>query len=723
MTRGSARVLTVPWAVALCGLGWWLLGIDARPAAADPAGSHPHIYSLSRTYGRAGDVLTVRGIDFGATAPTNPGTGVLFDYSLTTHTGTQATINSWSPTTIQCQVPASSVSTPHNVGVVTDSHVTHAGAPPSPDPGASVESQGTPGMRDNLEFTYEDAAAFRVTSIAGSLDVVPATGYAAPSAGYCYWGDKLELTVTINFTLTLADFVQWDAGNVGKPVSLYLRGPNLDPRADYEARWEGRLDKYRLSVGGPEKYWAQIVSLNSVSTGNPNEWACTLVVSNKASLGATNCVPFVVRPWMGWDLKWGWNGATRDDVPLTPGDWSIVGIKFPESLHYVDSGGTSPTPALDAVVTTWGQGRVELPAPLTVTVYHPLDLEVTADRGTSWDRFDDPVGGPPSTFNGNDRLIPSVPANAVPRVWFSMPIPEKQGAPQATEGALPGRGVRLWWDDPVQDPAPWYGYAMEIVNQSRLPLVGGVRPENPGAVAMEVPEFNLAPVSFPADARFYANYPNPGFPVIPTGSVTGEASPNDASGPTDLRADLTRQGLSLVAEPSTPDGTGWATVRYLTLQAPINQPSVAALPLSPSEFQPAYYATTATLDRWTGAALDPQPSLGVAGDYTAQEARLYDPFLAKVFVNSDGSRDHRTGALTADLANLGPLADLTAVDLTGAPASVLGYWNVNYDENNSGDPFGYLYEEAYRSFILAVSVREGWDVRLYGMAGSAPGAG
>ena len=41
---------------------------------------------------------------------------------------------------------------------------------------------------------------------------------------------------------------------------------------------------------------------------------------------------------------------------------------------------------------------------------------------------------------------------------------------------------------------------------------------------------------------------------------------------------------------------------------------------------------------------------------------------------------------------------------------------MNYNENSSKDPYGWLYEEAYRSFILALSVRESWDVRVFGSA-------
>ena len=258
---------------------------------------------------------------------------------------------------------------------------------------------------------------------------------------------------------------------------------------------------------------------------------------------------------------------------------------------------------------------------------------------------------------------------------------------------------------------------------------------------MEAPGFRLAPPpNSPAfslvSGNFYAGYPSTDWPELPAGQVQGRAA--FQRGGATVRADPFRQGMDLAPqaearpEPAPATGVDTAQVEYLGLQIPPSQPSLAQLfwVASRSAWQHAYYATTTTVDPWSLIAgwsaidswpvydqvgnqirpVEPQPSLGVANDFTPLERATYAPNLAKVFVNSDGTLDP-TGQGTCDQAYLGPLADLSTIDLdVDANGQVdnpvfAGYWNLYFNESASPDPFGWLYEEAYRSFIFAVSVR------------------
>jgi hypothetical protein len=689
----------------------WQVGNGVAWAAPEPAGSHPHIYSLSKTYVRVGQQITLRGIDFGPTAPVKAGTGVLFNYNRTRHTGMRATVVSWSNTTIVCTVPGvGGTVRVSEVGVVTDRHVAHAGAPPSPDPGATTETVGTPGMGDRVQVVIARAPYQITARVLPTVTLVRPTGYGADPAGQARWGDTLRLTVELRFTLAPATYAwsSWGTYNNNKPVYLYLMGPDVDPRAPgYEARWEGRLQSYVA------KFPAAIDRVERIGTGdNHRIW-----ISNFSAPVSSVAKALCIGPYRGNDGRWGWNDRVRDDMPWTPGEWRLVGLLIPETLYYQNTSGavvavdthastvTTFTGRRIALDNTWGDATED---PYVVTILHPLDLRVSADGGANWDSF----GPSDTTSNGNRRLIPAppvAPAGTVPRLWFSTPIPEVQAQPDPGEGALPGQEASLW-----------SAYGMLVVNQSHVRLGPGSFPAETGGPAVEVPEFGLAPFAFPADPDFYAGYPNSDFPSIPAGSVAAEMEVTYAGG--NARCDATTHALNLPpVPPSPPPGNrvGIAEVRDMSLTVPVNQPSLAAVPLSNGGSQPASYATTATCNTWTGAPVDPQPSLGVPGDYTLDEARLYDRYLAKAFVNSDGSRDEATGALTADLGNIGPLVDLSTVDVANAEESLLGFWNLQYAEALSPDPFGWLYEEAYRSFILSLSVRESYEMRLSGMGGAA----
>ena len=692
------------WAVLGAGLMLGLLMLPGAPAvwaAPEPVGSHPHIYSLSKTYANIGQQMTIRGIDFGPTAPVSAGTGVLFNYDRTTHTGVRAAVVSWSNTTIVCTVPnlASTVRI-SEVGVVTDRHKSHAGAPPVPDRGATTETYGTPTMKERLRVVIARAPYQITEQVTPTVTIVRPSGYPADVAGQIRWGDTLQLTVELRFTLPVSTYRwrSWSTYNNDKPVYLYLIGPDLDPRAPgYEARWEGRLRKYLLKLP------AAIDRVERIGTGSRHR----MWISNYSAAVADVARPLCVGPYYGNDGQWGWRpDRSRDDIPWTPGEWRLVGVLIPLTLEYLDSSGARVAVDTHAsTVTTFTGRRIAfdnnwadaVENPYIVTVQHPLDLNVSANGGGIWERF----GSADRTANGNRRLLPASPAGTVPRLWFSTPIPEYLPWPDPAEGASPGALAGLWPN-----------YRVQAINQSHLRLGTGSGAGEVGGLAMDVPDFTLAPINFPGDPRFYAAYPNSYFPRLSPGSVRAQAAFLGGGGT--ARADPTRDALNLQPEPPTGSGPGIATVEDMVLHVPAQEPSVAALLLAGGGVQPAYYATTAALDPWTGVALDPQPSVGVAGDYTALEARLYDRFLAKVFVNSDGSADAQTGALTANLANIGPLLDLSSADVSGAPQSLLGFWNLYYDENVSADPFAWLYEEAYRSLILAASVRGNWDLRLFG---------
>jgi len=710
-------VAVLPWAAQ-----------TAACAQGDPIGSHPHIYSLSKTYVLIGHQLTIRGIDFGTAAPPAPG-GVLFNYNRTTHTGMQAAIVSWSNTTIVCTVPdvggGVNVS---EVGVVTARHVAHAGAPPTPDPGATTETIGTPAMRDRVQVVIARAPYQINAMVNPTVTVVRPAGYAADPAGQARWGDTLQLTVEFRFTLNVNNYswASWGTYNNNKPVYLYLMGPDLDPRSPgYEARFEGRMQSYMA------KFPAAIESVARIGSSNNHR----MYISNFSAPVSGVARVLCIGPYAGNDSKWGWQGTTRDDIPWTPGEWRLVGVMIPETLYFQNTGGAQTAVDTHAqTVTTFTGRRVAFDAtwngvedPYIVTVLHPLDVRASADAGANWDWFDR-VSGTPSTANGNDHLIPALPVGTIPRLWFSRPLPltAPPGQPTVDEGALPGKWNGLW--DGYKDVGGNY-QAMQIVNQSHLNLRKQQGGQRTRGVGLEVPELRIAPLPYPVASAlsdaFYGAYAwnqNPSFPPMPRGSVAGSAAFYVSATATN-EVDPTAEGIPLLDRVTDTGGQGIARITDMGLQVPVNQPSVA-LPLGDTVAQWAYYATTLVVDPWTRDGfgrpqpVDPQPSLGGTSpaDYPENEQWLYDPSLARVFVNSDGSVDSSTGKMTADLANLGLHLDLSTVDVANTPEDALGYWNLNYNENFSKDPFGWLYEEAYRSFILALSVRESWDVRVFGSA-------